>query len=117
MNKDRLLADAKAYALELAQEYIAPEPVSLNLPGGSAKVAMSMAVKGFMKVGKATPYDGVVSEHLSTVLSGGDTDIMDQVDEETILKLEREAFMVLVQDPRTLARIEHILETGKPLRN
>lgn len=117
MNRDRLLADAKEKALSLVEGYTVPEPVDLSLPGGVAKVAMSMAVKGFVKAGKATAYDEVVSEKLAVILSGGDTDITDKQTEETILRLEREAFMDLLHNRKTLDRMEHILSTGKPLRN
>jgi 3-hydroxyacyl-CoA dehydrogenase len=117
MNRDRLLADAKAKALSMVSGYQAPDHVSFSLPGSMARVGMNMAVKGLVKAGKATPYDEEVAKKLSVILSGGDTDITDQQSEEDILKLEREAFMDLIHDPRTLARMEHILEYGKPLRN
>jgi 3-hydroxyacyl-CoA dehydrogenase len=51
------------------------------------------------------------------VLSGGETDITEPVGDDHLLKLEREAFMMLIRHPATLARIEHMLDTGKPLRN
>ena len=117
MNRDRLLADAKEKALTLVEDYHPPVPQELSLPGGVAKVAMNMAVKGFVKSGKATAYDEVVSEKLAGILSGGDTDITDKQTEDTILKLEREAFMDLLHNRKTLDRMEHILSTGKPLRN
>lgn len=117
MNRDRLLFDAKQKALKLVPNYKAPEDESFSLPGSVARVAMSMAVKGFVKIGKASPYDEVVAKKLANILSGGDTDITDNQTSEHILKLEREAFMELLKNPKTLARMEHILETGKPLRN
>ncbi len=117
MNRYRLLADAKAKALQLAKNYKPPEPQLVNLPGPSARVAMEMAVDGFARLGKATPYDMVVSGALAEVLSGGDTDITEAIDEDGLLKLERESFRRLVRRPETLARIEHMLTTGKPLRN
>ncbi len=117
MNRYRLLADAKAKALELAENYAPPQPAALNLPGPSAKAALQMAVDGFFRLGKATPHDVIVSGALADVLSGGDTDITSTVDEDALLKLERESFMRLVRHPDTLARIEHMLTTGKPLRN
>ncbi|MEJ0046034.1 MAG: hypothetical protein WDN04_07860 [Rhodospirillales bacterium] len=54
---------------------------------------------------------------LATVLTGGGTDIIDTVKETKILELERESFLRLLKTSATLARIEHMLETGKPLRN
>jgi 3-hydroxyacyl-CoA dehydrogenase len=117
MNRYRLLADAKAKALKLAADYKPPEPQVLNLPGPSARVAMKMAVDGFARLGKATPYDRIVSAALAGVLSGGETDIIETVDEDGLLKLERENFRKLIRRPETLARIEHMLTTSKPLRN
>ncbi len=117
MNKDRLLADAKAKALEMVDGFEAPEKIEMSLPGGTAKVAMSMAVKGFVKAGKASPYDEEIAKRLAMILSGGDTDPTDKESEDYILGLERTAFMTLIRDPRTLARMESILVTGKPLRN
>lgn len=119
MNRDRQLFAAKEKALELAADYHAPEaPEGLRLPGPSGKAAMNMAVADFQKNGKATPYDGVVSEALSEVLSGGAAgDITVQTTEDDILALEKIAFMKLVRNEGTLQRIEYMLENGKPLRN
>ena len=58
-----------------------------------------------------------MSKKVAYVLSGGDTDISDPLTEQQILDLEFEAFMELVKHPASLARIEHMLNTGKPLRN
>jgi 3-hydroxyacyl-CoA dehydrogenase len=117
MNRYRLLADAKKRALELAVDYKAPEPREIVLPGASGKLALDQAVAGFRKTGMATKHDVTVSGELARVLTGGDTDIVDTVKESKILDLERESFLRLLRTPGTLARIEHMLETGKPLRN
>ncbi len=117
MNRYRLLADAKAKALAMVDGYKAPEPPVFVLAGPSAAAALDMAVDGFAKVGKATPHDVVVSKGVAAVLSGGDTDITETLSEDQLLTLERAEFMRLVRTPGTLARVEHMLETGKPLRN
>jgi 3-hydroxyacyl-CoA dehydrogenase len=117
MNRNRLLADAKARALELPTDYKAPEPREITLPGPSGRVALDQAVAGFAKTGMATKHDVVVSRELARVLTGGDTDILDIVKEQRLLDLERESFIRLLKTSATLARIEHTLETGKPLRN
>jgi 3-hydroxyacyl-CoA dehydrogenase len=117
MNRDRLLADAKAKALALVEGYHPPKPIEIALPGPTAKLAMGMAVDGFRQQGKATPHDEVVASELATILSGGDTDITETVGEDDLLKMERQAFMKLIKTSATLARVEHMLETGKPLRN
>jgi 3-hydroxyacyl-CoA dehydrogenase len=117
MNRDRLLADAKAKALSMVEGYSPPEPVEVNLPGATARVAMQMAVDGFTKLGKVTPHDRVVAGALMEVLSGGDTDVTETLTEADLLALELKYFMQLARHPDTLARMEHMLETGKPLRN
>jgi 3-hydroxyacyl-CoA dehydrogenase len=76
-----------------------------------------MAVGGFFRLGKATAHDVVVSGALAETLSGGDTDMTRTLDEDALLKLERASFMKLARNKDTLARIEHMLSTGKPLRN
>jgi len=119
MNRERLLADAKARAIELANGYKPPEQMApLPLPGPGGKAALMMALQGFRDSGKATAHDMVVSEGLADVLTGGPkADMMVPQTEDQILALEREVFMRLIRTPGTLARIEHMLETGKPLRN
>jgi len=117
MNRDRLLADAKAAALARLEGYAAPEPTELSLPGPSGRAALDMAVDGFRASGKATPHDAVVAKRLAVVVTGGDTDVTEITTEDDLSRLEREAFLDLVKTPATLDRIEHMLETGKPLRN
>jgi 3-hydroxyacyl-CoA dehydrogenase len=117
MNRYRLLADAKAKALELAAHYTAPEPKTVKLPGPAGRVGLKMVVEGFHKRGIATNHDVTVADHLAVVLTGGQTDIIDEVSETRIMDLEREEFMKLVRTKESLARIKSIIDTGKPLRN
>jgi 3-hydroxyacyl-CoA dehydrogenase len=117
MNRERLLADAKARVLELAEGYQPPTPTEYRLPGPSGARALEMAVEGFVASGKATAHDRTVSFALAQVLSGGGTDVTRVLGEDDVLALEREQFGRLVRMAPTLARIEHMLETGKPLRN
>jgi len=117
MNRDRLLADAKARALAMAENYVPPKPIEFTLPGPSGKVAMKMAVDGFAKRGLATKHDKVVADALAEVLTGGDADHIAPMSAARVLELEREGFMRLIRTNATLDRIEHILETGRPLRN
>jgi 3-hydroxyacyl-CoA dehydrogenase len=116
-NKDRLLADAKAKALELAADYTPPTAPEIRLPGPTAKAAFDLAVDGFAQQGKATAYDVVVSKKVGHILSGGNTDITVVMNEDQLLDMEREAFLELTKTTGTINRIEHMLETGKPLRN
>jgi len=117
MNRDRLLADAKARVVALAADYAPPESPQLPLPGATARTALRMAVDGYHKLGKASDYDTVIADALAEVLSGGDADIIEPIGEDALFDLERRAFMSLVKRAQTIARIEHMLETGKPLRN
>ena len=118
MNRDRLLADAKAKALALVEGYRPPAPpAEISLPGPSAKVALDLAVHAFAQLGKATAHDQVVAGALAELLSGGDADLTTPSGEEDLLALERRAFARLIRHPASIARIEQMLETGKPLRN
>ncbi|PIE00474.1 MAG: 3-hydroxyacyl-CoA dehydrogenase [Thiothrix nivea] len=117
MNRDRLLADAKAKALAMVDGYEPPEAQEVSLPGPTARTAMAMAVRDFRNMGRATAHDEVVSLVLADVLSGGDTDVTETLSEDDLLELEHKAFMTLAMNPDSLARMEHMLTTGKPLRN
>lgn len=117
MNRRRVLADAKTRCLAMAENYVAPTPAMLRLPGASGRDALMMAVETFVKNGKASPYDAVLCGYLASILTGGDTDITHEVSEQQLLDLEHEVFMGLVKDERTLARVQYMLETNKPLRN
>jgi 3-hydroxyacyl-CoA dehydrogenase len=117
MNRRRVLADAKALALELAVNYAPPEARTIRLPGETAYTALRLAVDNFRKNGKATPHDEVVSLALARVLTGGDTDITREVSEQDILNLEHEMFMELCKTQGTRDRIAAMLNTSKPLRN
>ncbi len=117
MNRDRLLADAKAKALSLVKGYRPAAPVTFNLPGPSGRLTLDMAAQSYHKLGKATDHDLVVLGELAAVLSGGDADVTVPLTETDVLALERKHFMNLVRDENSINRIVHMLETGKPLRN
>lgn len=117
-NRDRLLVDAKTRALELAKGYRPPEPMNLTLPGPSGKATLSLALRDMSAKGKVTAHDDVVAGELAEVLTGGpEADPTEPLSEDEVLRLERAAFMRLLKTDATLARMEHMLETGKPLRN
>ena len=117
MNRDRLLADAKAKALSLSQNYTPAAAQRVSLPGRTASTALAMALEGLRRVGKTTPHDLVVGKQLAKVVSGGTTDITETLGEDDLLRLEREAFLALSQQAASAARVNHMLRTGKPLRN
>ena len=117
MNKNRLLADAKALALRMVDNYMPPEPREAVLPGPAGQVALDMAIDGFRTSGKATPHDVVVSKALAKVLTGGSTDLTETISEQGLLDIERSTFLWLAKQKNSKARISHMLKTGKPLRN
>jgi 3-hydroxyacyl-CoA dehydrogenase len=117
MNKSRLLADAKAKALEMAKDFKPEVPMDLPLAGATGLAAVSAAVDAFFLKGDATPYDVVVSNEIAKVLTGGDAAGPGvKLSQDDVRALERKGFMKLMHDPRTLARIDAIIKTGKPLR-
>ena len=117
MNRYRLLADAKAKALALIANYTAPEPAAFTLPGPSGRIALKLATDGFHRRGIATDHDLTVADHLAQVLTGGDTDFTDVLEEKQIMDLERQNFMKLIRTTESLARIKSIVDIGRPLRN
>ncbi|HCX13794.1 MAG TPA: 3-hydroxyacyl-CoA dehydrogenase [Rhodospirillaceae bacterium] len=117
MNRDRLLADAKKKALSLAKNYIPPENAEISLPGPSGAAGLKLALDSLVLQGKATTHDQVVAEALSKVLSGRDTDYNEKISEKNFLKIERDMFMTLARNEASLARMEYMLDNGKPLRN
>lgn len=118
MNRGRVFADAKAKALALVENYAPPErDVEIHLPGPTGMAALDIAVKDLVHSGKATAHDQVVSGKLAKTICGGDHDVTEPVTEKDLLELERDAMAFLFRQPATLDRIEHMLETGKPLRN
>lgn len=121
MNRDRLLATAKAKALEMAKIYKKngnpTEPFMFRLAGPSAAAALKLAVRDFEKKGVATPHDVTIAHALAEVLSGGKTDGTKELTETELLKLERVEFVRLSKTKETYDRVNHMLTKGKPLRN
>ncbi len=117
MNRMRLLPDAKALCLQLAQGYLAPNAPTIKLGGAGAKVALQMSLDNIKALGKATPHDVLIGTHLAHVLSGGGSDCNDVLNEADLLRLEHDCFIELVKTKATRARIEYMLANNKPLRN
>ncbi|MFA5041237.1 MAG: 3-hydroxyacyl-CoA dehydrogenase/enoyl-CoA hydratase family protein [Bdellovibrionales bacterium] len=117
MNRDRLLFDAKQRLLKMAENYTPPEPLKLNLPGLAGCKALHKIIEDKRAEGKILPHDVVVQKSLATVLCGGEGDADAIVTEAQLLELENREFMKLGRLPETIARIEHMLKTGKALRN
>lgn len=117
MNSDRRLLVAKQKALELAASGIRPEPEKIYAAGRDVQTALKLGIKGFVWGNYATEHDGVISRKLANVLCGGNLSAPTWVDPWYILDLEREAFLSLLGEQKTLDRIQFMLQNGKPLRN
>lgn len=117
MNRDRLLADAKAKAQAMSAGHRPLERPQFTLPGASGRVALQLVAEAQRKLGKASAHDVAVAMAIATVLTGGETDGRTPVEESTLLALEKAHVLALGATPETVARIRHVLDTGKPLRN
>jgi 3-hydroxyacyl-CoA dehydrogenase len=119
MNRDRLMADAKATALARARDGYRPPPRRQAIPvgGETTLAALKLGVHLAWRAGRIGDHDAVVGRALAKVLAGGLLPHQTTVSEEYILDLEREAFLQLCGQPKTLERIQYTLKTGKTLRN
>ncbi|MCC7194508.1 MAG: 3-hydroxyacyl-CoA dehydrogenase/enoyl-CoA hydratase family protein [Gemmatimonadaceae bacterium] len=116
MNRDLLLADAKARVLDLAPDYVAPTMQTIRALGREALGNLRYAVFAAREAGQASEHDARIGNEIAHVLAGGDGPPRN-VTEQDVLDLEREAFLKLLGTQETQARIKFMLETGKPLRN
>jgi 3-hydroxyacyl-CoA dehydrogenase len=118
MNRERLLADAKAAALGRAPGYRAPSaPASIPVGGDTVRAALELGVHLAWRAGRLTDHDVTIGKALAWILAGGTLPHATEVPESYLLDLEREAFLRLCGEPKTQARIAHTLKTGKTLRN
>lgn len=118
-NAFELLHIAKAEARGLAEGgYRPPLPARRIQVAGDVGIAtFKMLLVNMLEGRFVSPYDYEIAERIAIVLCGGKVDRGALVDEEWLLKLERQHFVELAQQEKTQARIGHMLKTGKPLRN
>jgi 3-hydroxyacyl-CoA dehydrogenase len=118
-NAFELLHVAKAQALALAESgYRPPLPARRIQVAGDVGIAtFKMLLVNMLEGRFISPHDYEIASRIATVVCGGEVDRGALVDEEWLLKLEREHFVALAQMPKTQERIAHMLKTGKPLRN
>jgi 3-hydroxyacyl-CoA dehydrogenase len=119
MNRERLMADAKARALARVQQGYHPPARRIAIPVGGETVlaALKLGVHLAWRAGRISDHDAVVGRALARILSGGSLPHRTTVSEDYLLELERESFLQLCGERKTLERIQHTLKTGKPLRN
>ncbi len=117
MNLDDLIHDAKQKVLALAVNHRAAPPAELRAPGRSVAASIGTQLWNMRQGGFISAYDEHLGRTVARVITGGDVPPGTPITEDHLLELEREAFMSLCGEKRTLERIDHMLKKGKPLRN
>ena len=119
LNKDWVIGEAKAKVLQLTAAGYRPKPPRSDIPaiGQSGIAQLKCILYQMRQAGQISEHDEKVGTKLAYVLCGGDLSWTHFVTEQYILDLEREAFLSLCGEARTVERIKHTLKTGKPLRN
>ena len=116
MNRNSLL-EASKQILDENQDFKSPSELVFNLPGESVRGEMQKILDKLYNDKIILDHGMEVAKELAYVLSGGDTSIDKQLSEDDLFKLELDAFMKLIETPKTQERIKHTLATGKPLVN
>ncbi|MDY7395261.1 3-hydroxyacyl-CoA dehydrogenase NAD-binding domain-containing protein [Aureibaculum sp. 2210JD6-5] len=118
VNKNRQIATAKRHAIQMLEDgYAQPTPKKAYVMGQQALGMFLVGTDSLEKGHYASEHDKKIANKLGYVMAGGDLSEPTYVSERYLLDLEREAFMSLTTERKTLERIEHMLKTGKPLRN
>jgi 3-hydroxyacyl-CoA dehydrogenase len=117
-NKDRNIAEAKKMVLSMADNYVQPiQRNDITVLGRTGMAALYVAANELKLGNYASEHDIKIARKIAYVLCGGDLTGQQQVSEQYLLDIEREAFMSLCGEQKTLERIQHMLTTNKPLRN
>ena len=117
INRDRLLHESEKLLEEIKKDYKPPKEPIFKLPGSSVRNKMHEILENLYKEKKILEQGMEVGKQLAFVLSGGNTNLEKELSEDDLYALELDAFMHLIQMPKTQERIKHTLETGKPLVN
>jgi 3-hydroxyacyl-CoA dehydrogenase len=118
VNPERLIADAKNLALSLVPNYVPGTPrTDIRVAGESGYALLKLGAWTALQSHEISEYDFAIAEKLAGILSGGRLTGAQTVSEQYLLDLEREAFLSLCGNVKTQERMQHILKTGKPLRN
>ena len=117
-NRDHLIAEAKKEVLKMLDDGYAP-PVKgrIKVLGQAAQGMVGAQISDMSNGGFISEYDAFLARRIAYVISGGDVRDNAEVTDDVILSLERRAFIDFLKEEKTQARIEHMLKTGKPLRN
>ncbi len=118
MNRDRVLSDAKAHALELARNYKPPQMrTDIQAPGENILATLKLGIHLMRQADYITDHEVKIATKVAEVLCGAAVSPGTAVSEQYLLDLEREAFKSLCGERKTQERIQYTLKTGKPLRN
>ncbi len=119
VNQNRRITEAKRSVIELVESgYTMPVPrKDIRVLGRSALGSLLAGINGMQRAGYATAHDALVARKLAYVMCGGDLSEQSLVSEQYLLDLEREAFLSLCGERKTLERLQSVLKTGKPVRN
>ncbi|MDA8427855.1 MAG: 3-hydroxyacyl-CoA dehydrogenase/enoyl-CoA hydratase family protein [Geobacteraceae bacterium] len=118
MDMDKRIHDAKLKAIALAANYRPGRPlIDLKAPGRGVAASIKSQLWNMQKGGFISEYDQFLASAVADVITGGDCPAGTLITEEYLLELEREAFVRLCGQKKTLERIQHMLKKGKPLRN
>jgi 3-hydroxyacyl-CoA dehydrogenase len=117
-NRDYLIGEAKKEVLKMVDEgYAPPIKQPIKVLGQAAQGMIDVEIFNMLEGKFITEYDAFLAKRIAYVISGGETRDNSSVEEDVILNLEREAFVDFWKEEKTMARVEHMLKTGKPLRN
>ncbi|UHA75059.1 3-hydroxyacyl-CoA dehydrogenase/enoyl-CoA hydratase family protein [Paenibacillus sp. 481] len=118
INQDHRIYEAKMAVLDMDRAgYVAPVEERIRVVGESGKAVMQLGAYTMRQGGFISEHDQLIVNKLAHVLAGGNVPANSYVSEQYMLDLEREAFLSLTGEPKTQQRMQHILTTGKPLRN
>jgi len=117
-NRDYLIGEAKKEVLKMVDEgYAPPIKQPIKVLGQAAQGMIEVEIFNMLKGKFISEYDAFLAKRIAFVISGGEVRDNSSVEEDVILNLEREAFVDFWKEEKTMARVEHMLKTGKPLRN
>ncbi|MEX1299368.1 MAG: 3-hydroxyacyl-CoA dehydrogenase NAD-binding domain-containing protein [Desulfotignum sp.] len=117
-NRDTLVGEAKKEVLRMVDDgYAPPMKQPLKVMGDAGQGMVNAEIFNMRNGNFMSDHDAFLAKRIAYVMSGGDVNVGSEVSEDTILKLERDAFVDFCKEEKTIARIDHMLRTGKPLRN
>jgi len=117
-NRDNLIGEAKKEVLRMVDDaYAPPCKLPLKVMGNAGQGMINAEIFNMLNGKFMSDHDAFLAKRIAYVISGGDINKNSEVNEDTILALEREAFVDFTKEKKTIERIDHMLKTGKPLRN